>query len=210
MRVKHGVPWNKEDLSRLKDCRNYGKFCQDKLFGSWKPESTVHRYRRQFKGIKGTNAEKQDEYANMFGLLLKTDNEEADESNHPTSFPFLAAMNEVRKRQSNDEVPEMKYRSQSCKQTKGLRLDAITSYYARENKVKSGKQSINKNRYIIYDFPAIRTQQLLDEKCWNDAPLPGSLRQLVELCSKFLYCKPAVLFNVIRMLEKRMFEETDD
>lgn len=210
MRLEHGVPWNKEDLSQLKDCRNYGKFCQENLFGSWKPESTVHRYRRQFKGIKGTNPEKQDEYANMFALLLKTDDDKADEGDQVTSFPFLSTRSEASKRESNDEVPEIKCTSQSPKQIKGLRLDAISSYYQRNTKLKSSKRSTNKNRYIVYDFPVQRTHQLLDEKWWNEAPLPGSLRQLVELCSKLIYCKPAVLFHVVRMLEKKMFEEIDD
>ena len=208
--LERGVPWNREDLSQLKDCRKYGKFCQNNLFGSWKPESTVHRYRRQFKGVKGTNAEKQDEYANMFGLLLKTENDETDECEQATSFPFLSARSEASKRQPNDEVPEIKCTSQSSKQTKGLRLDAISSYYERNTKVKYSKGSTNKSRYIVYDFPVQRTRQLLDDKWWNEATLPDSLRLLVELCSKLIYCKPAVLFNVVRMVERKMFVETDD
>ena len=215
LRLEDGIPWKKEDLDVLKDARNYSKFCQDSLFGSWKPECTVYRhFKGYFKGIKGLNAEKQEEYANMFGLLLKTsEDDEANERENVTSFPFLSAKNKATKSQSNDEVTALGPTNVNLKQkAKGLRLDIISSYYEKETTATPGKgwtNQIHKNRYMRYDFPVDRTRELLDAKWWRNAALPGSLRQLVELCSKLTYCEPAILLNVTQMVEKKMFEETE-
>lgn len=223
LRLEHGVPWNKEDLRMLKDCRNYSKFCQEKVFGSWKPKSTVHRYKRSFKGVKGLNAKKQEEYAQMFDLFLKKDEKDVDdETENITSFPLLSAMSKATKRQANDDdIPTEESTNPNYKQIKGLHLDTISSYYERQtNNVRPRKEScstsrkqVRKNSYLRYNFPKCPKnyrQELVRGKWWKDATLPGSLRQLVELCSKLIYCEPAFLFNVIQMLEDVMFQESDD
>ena len=194
--VHYGVPWNKEDLAMLKDCRNYSKFCNESLFGSWKPDATVHRYKRYVKGIKGLNAEKQQEYGNMFGLLLKTNqDDEVDEKGIP-------------KGQSTDA--ELKTTNQFLNQ--GLTLEVISNYYnttaPKLTSDKGSRNEIDKNRYIRYSFRMQRTREL--PKLWNNRILPNSLRQLVELCAKVIFCEPAILFNVIQMLEKMMFKEHQD
>jgi hypothetical protein len=224
IRLEHGVPWNKEDLDILKDSRNYSKFCHENLFGSWKPECTVNRHKRYFKGTKGANAEKQEEYANMFGLLLKTNEDEADKREDVTSFPFLSARRKASERQSNDEVSTSERTNLNLNQTKGLRLDIISGYYESKTATKEtcstsnhhnkgdteSNNEMHKNRYVRYHLREQRPHEILDAKLWNNAVLPGTLRQLVELCSKLIHCKPAVLFKVIQMLEKTMFEETDE
>ena len=211
MRLERGVPWSKEDLGMLKDCRNYGEFCKEKLFGSWKPESTVHRYQRQVKGIKGLNVGKQEEYANTFSLFLKTDkNDETDAWGSLNSFPLLSAKLKAIERQNNREV-SMETTNENNSRPKGLRSDILADYYKKKTETIHEQSSgeIHKNRYILYDFPLAidRKREISRKKWWNDAVLPRSLRQLVELCSKLIYCEPTLLFNDIRMLETKMFKE---
>ena len=206
--LKYGIPWTKEDLRILKDCRSYSKFCHDHLFGSWKPEQTVHRYCRRFKGVKGLNAEKQEEYANMFSLLLNTEEKNQEGGRESvTCFPFLSA--------SKGEDIGNDSKSGNTKKTKGLPLNIISSYYERqteENITPSNKTSnrLWKNRYSRYAFPVSGSNQLFDPKWWDEAPLAGSLRQLVEICSKLIHQQPAFLFQVVYNLENRLFNEEND
>ena len=192
--VQYGVPWNEEDLAMLKDCRNYSKFCDESLFGSWKPDATVHRYKRYVKGMKGLTAEKQQEYGNMFGLLLKTNkDDQVDEKG-------------ITKGQSTDA--ELKTTNQFLNQ--GLSLEVISNYYKSNittpklTSDKGSRNQIDKNRYIRYGFRIQRMRKL--PKLWNDRILPNSLRQLVELCAKVIFCEPVILFDVIQMLEKMIFK----
>mgnify|MGYP002803989037 FL=1 len=181
----------------LKDCRNYSKFCDESLFGSWKPDATVHRYKRYVKGMKGLNAEKQQEYGSMFGLLLKTNKDDQVDEKGVT--------------QSTEDA-ELKTTNQFLKQR--LSLEVISNYYKSNDTTpkltshKGSRNQIDKNRYIRYGFRMQRTREL--PKLWNDRILPNSLRQLVELCAKVIFCEPAILFNVTQMLEKMIFKEHKD
>jgi hypothetical protein len=184
------VPWSEEDLVMLQNCHNYSKFCEESLFGSWKPEATVLRYTRYQKGCKGVNAMKQEEYANMFGPLLKTKKD----------------VKVVIKSDCNDDASTV----ETTKLNKGLSLEVISNYYKRENtKTKltdrGSRARIDKNRYIRYWCPVERTRDLSTP--WEECVLPNSFRQLVELCAKMIFCEPATLLNVIEMLEEMMFKE---
>ncbi|XP_028390856.1 TATA box-binding protein-associated factor RNA polymerase I subunit B-like [Dendronephthya gigantea] len=207
LRLERGVPWSKEDLGKLKDCRNYSKFCKEKLFGAWKPESTVHRYQRQVKGVKGLNVKKQEEYASTFSLFLKTDeNDEISERESVNSFPFLSA-----KMYKNNREASMESTIEDSTRPKGIRSDILSDYYKRRSETiqQESSNEVHKNRYILYDFPVTidRQWEISRTRWWNDAVLSKSLRQLVELCSKMIYCEPTLLFNDIRMLETKMFKE---
>lgn len=89
--AKRNIPFTLEEFDNLEDGRNYGEFCQQKLFGSWQAPFVVNRYNRIITGQKGLNLEKREEYANMFGMFIKKDGMEDDRADvkNPSSFPLL-------------------------------------------------------------------------------------------------------------------------
>ena len=106
-RVEQGVPWTKDELGLLKDCRNYSQFCREKIFGSWKPPPTVRRNNVHLKGFKGLKSEKQVEYAEMFDTLLKKDGagEMPFAMKVASSFPLLCGKRELLRKHESENVP---------------------------------------------------------------------------------------------------------
>lgn len=209
VRLENGVPWDEEDLVMVKDYRNYAKFCQQKIFGSWKPECTVHRERkRHFKGNKGLNPDKQKEYAKLFESLLESSQDNANLPENVTSFPFLSARSEAStEAESHDTISGLEYK----KNAKGLPLKVISRYYEKKIKATDDDGSpcqANRNRYICYNVTTGRTRDLLAPNWWKDLALPKSLRQVVELCAKLIYSEPAILYSVVNKLEKNMFKNS--
>lgn len=179
--VERGFPRNKDDLRMLKDARNYGEFCREKLFGSWKAGTTVHPCKRHLKGGKGLNLQKQEDYGKLFDELL---HEKENTEKSPTSFPLLSC--------STTTTPTPK---------KGLRLIDMQRFYQRQ---KENKETVgpSRNKYSLYKI------SLRDTYClnyWQDLQLPKSLKQLVEVCSKLIFLEPALLAFQMRKFENEFF-----
>lgn len=238
--VEQGVPWTKEEFSLLKDCRNYSQFCRETIFGSWKPPGSVRRGRKDLCGNKGLNAEKQKEYAKMFDMFLEKDGvgKKPEHIDHPSCFPLLCGERDWSANRATTSSCQTHNDPFERAQQRGLSLRTIQNYYrdvdysssssedisndrcteANKRSQRSRNQDISsshsRSQFVRYDYLNCHLMTIVPifrmSERWNDAVLPDSLRQLVDLCSNVIETQPAVLFTVVQELEKGLFEDSGD